>query len=277
MDADAIKKMLDGNVDAITVKLADLSVDQLGALKTAENEGGKRSTLLAAIDKQIEAAGAAKADEDAGEREGAVSANPAALRDPIDTDWLGRLCEGLEDRGLRPQGGENDDRDPVEVALATIDERQRLLDARDAEHRDQVSKLEAKANAKPSGAAKTKAGKVLSIDGKAAPFKLGELTGAKILFVDDEDRTIPAINPLEFSRSAFNPTGNRAVLARDVDFQADMPAAQVMGAFLMAGDKPVAKATLVQPFSVGGGRRARMPKGTLSFAGNSAPAATAKT
>lgn len=96
------------------------------------------------------------------------------------------------------------------------------------------------------------------------------LTGAVVLLFDADDRQIETIRPERFGSSQFRRSGRSTTLDADIEFAPTLEEVEVAGAVLVEfeGDdvaEGFAKATLVQPFAVGGGRNAKLPAGTLTF------------
>lgn len=96
------------------------------------------------------------------------------------------------------------------------------------------------------------------------------LTGAAVVLFDAEDKAIEAIPARRFGSSEFRRSGRSTTLDADIEFAPTLEEVEVAGAVLVEfeGDdvaEGFAKATLVQPFAVGGGRNAKLPAGTLTF------------
>lgn len=96
------------------------------------------------------------------------------------------------------------------------------------------------------------------------------LTGAVVLLFDADEKAIEAIPARRFGSSEFRRSGRSTTLDADIEFAPTLEEVEVAGAVLVefGGDdvsEGFAKATLVQPFAVGGGRNAKLPAGTLTF------------
>lgn len=228
-------ELLSGSVASVTDKLPDLSDAVLAELHDLEEKGGKRTTLLSAIDHEIKRRTTASGDD------GAADCDPEGEAEPVFT--------------------------------------QAEVDAKIAEHRAEydaeLAKLRGELEAARAGAhdgeaaAEAKGGFAPMVFDRDADFARAALTGtSRIVFVGADDRPIGALPVLEFSPRDYEPDGGRVKLKREIEFPREVPETQVAGAFLLDDDDEVSgKAELVQPFGIGAGRAAKLPGGTLSFAG----------
>lgn len=253
-------ELLNGSVESVIEKFADLSDDVLTKLHELEGKGGKRVTLLDAVHR-----------EQARRAEAAAGGSPAS-GGTVGVSDSANLGPNGEDEA--PAGGDvgaaGDAASAQDDAPATFTQEQvdGLLAERDAKHAAELKA--AKAGAK--GAAKAKAeadpaSKLIKLDGTADAPNLIALTGAsKIVFVDADDMTLPKLPEMTFEPSDFDAVGDGVKLKKMIEFPSGLVGSEVSGAFLFGENgKAAGKATLVLPFGVGGGRNTRMAPGTLVF------------
>ncbi|QNQ09255.1 hypothetical protein [Sphingomonas alpina] len=154
---------------------------------------------------------------------------------------------------------------PATYTQKQVDE---MLAQQKLTHDEELNLAVAKAgDGKTPAARKKPVGKPLVIDAKSDNPALVALTGpSKIVFVDDHDVPVDGLPPMTFGATDFTPNGEGVKLDKDVDFPVELPQREITGAFVTTeGGEPVGKAMLVQPFSIGGGRQARLQKGGLAF------------
>lgn len=239
-------ELLSGSVASVADKLPDLSDAVLAELHDLEEKGGKRTTLLSAIDHEIKRRTTASGDD------GAADSDPEGEAEPVFT-------QAEVDAKIAEHRAEHD---------AELAEHR-------AEHDAELAKLRGELEAARAGAhdgeaaAEAKGGFAPMVFDRDADFARAALTGtSRIVFVGADDRPIGALPVLEFSPRDYEPDGGRVKLKREIEFPREVPETQVAGAFLLDDDDEVSgKAELVQPFGIGAGRAAKLPGGTLSFAG----------
>jgi pyruvate/2-oxoglutarate dehydrogenase complex dihydrolipoamide acyltransferase (E2) component len=121
----------------------------------------------------------------------------------------------------------------------------------------------------PKQAAKAKPAKPLAIaDDTGADAALAALKGgSSIVLVDSEDVPIAGLTPLTTLPQSFDKAGGELIYTAAIEIPTHIAGAELAGAFLLdAAGEPVARASLVAAFGVGGGRETKLPPRTLSFA-----------
>ncbi len=250
-----LAELVKGSVDSVTEKLGQLSDGELQSLHKLESDGAKRVTLTDAIHREM------KARSDKAEAEGERAQDEAAV-----AEAEARFTQADIDKAV------------AEAKAGTIpaSEHGRLMTEKDTAHANALAAAKAAAAGKAAPKPKPEPGaKHVTIDAKAEAPGLVALTGAtKVQFVDDRDMSLPKLPVLEFVPAQFAPVGEAVKLTEDVTFPTTLAGAEVAGAFLMDdGGKVVAKASLVTPVKVGGGRNVKLPGGTLMFEKPAAKAA----
>lgn len=240
MEKTKIEDLLKGTVANVTEAVAKLSDADLASVREAEKAGQNRSTLLAVIDGELTER-AEKAKRAAG-NSGAASER---------TYTQAEFDKALDDR----------DRDHA----AALEGKQRELDTatseRDALLAERVRHEEADAAASRLAEASGGAG----FDGYLPR------EGAFVRLIDASGAIVKALPEMPFGPGAFTRKGSTITLATDIDLPAELAASEILGAVLLdeadndAG-AAMAVARLVQPFAIGGGRTAKLPAGTLTFA-----------
>jgi hypothetical protein len=244
-----LNELVGGTVDSIREKFGDLSDTQLAGLTQLEHAGSARSTLLAAIEDETKR----RAEE--AKTDGAAEAAKVP----------GMFTQAQLDEKLNEQLRAHDQKIGTMFTQAQLDD---ALSQQKLQHDEAMKLAVAKATGQKAAAPKRlKVAEPLTIAADAEGPALVVLTGAStIVFVDDEDRPIDTLSPMPFGPSDYAPNGNGVKLQRDVDFPTTLAQREISGAFVTGEDgKPVGKARLVQPFSIGGGRSARLQVGGLSF------------
>jgi hypothetical protein len=124
-----------------------------------------------------------------------------------------------------------------------------------------VAELEANVPAPPRA---NKSAKPIALSTKATAE---EFMGATMIcFTDENDVLIKGLTPLTFASDLFSGDGNGRLLNAAIEFPRDMPGSAVSAIWLITDDgQAVGRAALVSAFSVGGGKAARIPAGSLAF------------
>lgn len=243
-----LTELLAGSVDDAKARLASVATDQLAILHWVETNGQNRTTMLAAIDAESKSRDDAKRYSESEVAEMIGKAGTA----PVGTDELTQQHE-VELGKLRA--------DHADEIKRLGDEHAETLKQRDA----RIAELEGQLQ--PSNAA-VEAGEPIELPAKVAKdFALQALTSeTQVVVVDDRDVAIHGLPPLSFWPPQFEPNGDHVLLTSDIDFPIELPRREISGAFLMVDGKPIARASLVQPFAIGAGRPTKLPGRTLSFA-----------
>lgn len=262
MDDLNLDELLKGSVSTISTKLGALSAANLAALHDKEEAGQKRGTLLEAIHREQ------KAREDkAGETGGEQSGGEQGATDQGGDDTA---------KGAPADGSAIFTQANVDAMLAAQDERHKA--EIDALHADYAARA-AQSSESPfagAGIANTfeRGENAMQADLAALRADRGELfvpiEGVFVVLVDDEGCAIKDLPPLEMAASMFKRSAGNLTLDKKIELPAALPAAEIAGAVLVEDDDDgvddaIARATLVQPFSVGGGRVSELPAGTLAF------------
>lgn len=257
-----LDELVKANVDAITDALPSLTSDQLTQLHDIEAAGRKRTTLMEAIHREQKAR-EDKAGETGGEQSGG-------------------------DQGATDQGGDDAAKGaPADgSAIYTQANVDSMLAAQDERHKAEIDALHADYAARAAQSSESP----FAGAGMANTFERGEdamqadlatlradrgelilsIDGVFVVLVDDEGRAMKDLPPLEMAASMFKRSAGSLTLDKKIELPAALPAAEIAGAVLVEDDDDgvdgaIARATLVQPFSVGGGRVAELPAGTLAF------------
>lgn len=224
-----LAELIGGTVGSIHEKLGVLSLLQLQQLHDLEKGAKGRTTLLDAIHGEQKRREEISRDDPSRKEESTADAPATFTREQVDALLAQRQRQHEADK---------------ELAVAEALERQ---------------------SAKPAADAPVTP---LAVADAVASVALTALTGmTRVVFVDMDSVPIAALPIMSFGSGDYRPNGEGAILQRDIDFPMTLQETQIAGAFMLddAGD-PVGKADLVQPYGVGGGRPARLPAGTLSFA-----------
>jgi hypothetical protein len=252
---DKLTAILNGSVDDAKPQLAGLTREELTELHDGEEASAKRSTMLAAIHSELRSRGEPAADDaGAGAVDGAAQADTsgAAAKVYTQAEWDAR---------------ENAHRDAVAWMFnqSQVDQMLAEQKARDAAEKDRVL---SEAQGNDVAVVDIDVAEPLELNPKAmAPGLFATTTASQIVFVDDQDRPIASIPAMPFEPKDFEPNGGAVTLVREVEFPKELPIADVSGAFLLNDDGDACgKATLVMPFSIGGGRNAKLAKSSLQFA-----------
>lgn len=247
-------ELLSGSVDDVKGKLSAIVTNDLPTMQVLESRGQNRTTLLTAIDAEYKGRPEAKlfSQADVDTRVAEQTEKTAAAQALVD-QRDGQISELTT--------GHN------ELAKSLDDHISQLRSDHASELKlrdDRIAELETAANTKTPKAS----GKPLALPEKAAAnAALAALKGeTSVVLVDDQDVPIADLTPLSYWPPNFEPNGDHALLTSDIEFPVAIPAREVAGAFLLKDGKPIAKASLVQPFGIGAGRAAKLQKRTLSFA-----------
>ncbi|GGO95012.1 hypothetical protein [Stakelama pacifica] len=230
-----LPELLKGNVEAITGKLPEMTDDELAALAGLEKKGDKRVTLQREIEQE------------------------QACRK--------RIADALETR----------DAEVAKDIAATESAHAKALKAKDTTITDLTEQLRGEqfrrtaAEAAVAGPAQTMSLRVadaIELDPDAEAPALYALTEAtQVVLADENGVSFRDLPPLEFHPDAYEPSGDRVKLVKDIVIEPGIPETGICKAFLMAGDKAVGVADLVSRFPGGGGRTAKISAGTFLFTG----------
>lgn len=238
MEKTKIEELLKGTVATVTEALSKLSDGDLAAVRAAEKAGQDRSTLLTVIDGELaeraEKANRAAGNGGTGERTFTQAELDAALADRD-------RAHAAEIQGMQQElGALRVDHDALLTADAVrVEGAAGIVSEAEPAHRQGFAGLVS-------------------------------LEGAFIRFIDDRGDIVTALAPMEFGPGDFTRKGQTITLTKEVELPPDLAASDILGAVLLddKGDEAndaMATARLVQPFSIGGGRAARLPGGTLTF------------
>jgi hypothetical protein len=225
-----VNELVNGTVDSIIEKFGALSIAQLNALHDLEKAQSSRTTLMDAIHREL------------------------------------KTREGSEEGGAT--GGASGESGPATFTQEQVDA---MLAAQAVKH-DQDMKLavaNARKGARPPEPAPVKALTPLKIAADALPGSgsLAALTStSRVVFVDDTDTPLRELPGMTFESADYEPMGSSVTLKREVEFPRELASTEIAAAFLVEGTKPVARAALVKPFAIGGGRSAKLAPSTLQFA-----------
>lgn len=229
MDDFDVDTVLNGTVEDITAKLADMTDEQRKALHDAEKAKGEgaRVTLLDAIHRVDEAA-------------------------------LPPTASGTNPAGGDAAPGDDAAKLKAEAPQAAAPKKSRT--AKDA------AKAAASRDDKARGSAPKDAA-LLSIDSKAGDLMraLEYHEAALVVLADTDGKPIEGWPPLEFPNDAFDRTPAGVVLKEAIDMGINLPRGDVCAAWLSVGGKPMAVARLAVPLPAGGGRKAQFPARSLRF------------
>jgi len=241
-------ELVGGTVASVVEKLPDLSDTELAKLRELEAAGAARATLLAPIDAAI--ADRAKANEKPAEGDGSLP--QMFTQAQVDAQ--------LQARDEQHQTQLDQQRQSFEQLTAQ----------RQAQHEEAIKLAMAKAREqKPASPKKAPVAKPIVLAASGNGPALVALAGSSsIVFADVDDVPILTLPKMAFGPGDYEPAGDRVKLKRDIEFPTVLPETQIASAFIL-DEKGTAsgKAELVMPFGVGGGRSAKLPAGTLSFAG----------
>lgn len=260
--------LLDGTVDSVLAKLADMPLATLTALRALEEGGKTRKSLLAAIDAQI----AALTPETGGGEPAAPSEGDAPQADPEGTFADAPMPE--------PNPDVND------ALMAHLEARQasyeRLLVALQAaghsiDGNTDVHALAAQTIRELTAAVAENTVRALDggSSGAAAPVMLALDPEAKadeaftVVFGDRQGQRIASLGKLTFRAADFaaNLADDSRLLTRAIDFPTEGPAADVASVWLTdASGKAWSMCQLMAVLPVSGGRQASIPAGFLAFA-----------
>lgn len=228
--------LLDGTVESVLEKVGEMPTNVLEQLLELEKGGKTRSTLLSPVEAEL-----AKRAEEGGKAPG-LTGTAAGVTDD-------KVREAAEAAAQASAGEKTFTQADLDAAVAAAEAK---------------FKASAKATAQP----KPKKAKALVIGDKAdAPGLVALTGGSSIVLVDIDDVPIPGLEALATLPTGFQPSGEEVLYTQAIDVPTHVVRTELGGAFLLDdGGTPVAKAQLVAPFAIGGGRTTKLPPRTLSFA-----------
>lgn len=260
--------LLDGTVDSVLAKLADMPLATLTELRALEQGGKTRKSLLAAIDAQI----AALTPETGGGEPAAPSEGEAPQADPEGTFADAPMPEAnpdVNDAFLAHLQARAASYDKLLSALAQA--------GKPVDQNTDVHALAAETIRELTAAVAENTVRALDggSSGAAAPVMLALDPDAKadeaftVVFGDRQGQRIASLGKLTFRAADFaaNLADDSRLLTRAIDFPTEGPAADVASVWLTDPSGAAwSMCQLMAVLPVSGGRQASIPAGFLAFA-----------
>lgn len=248
-----LKELLGDSVTNIKTKLADLSAIELMMLVYFEKdrEGGARSTLLEHLDQELDQ----RAEADGAERQAAIQdmLDTAANKHSSEIDDLKKdFAEQLKNKDEAIIRAEESEKKAEQDRVTLKAERDKALGDLKAQMKSEKT-IEKPQSELP--------------EAFIAKVRDGDFTEAKkVVFIDVNKLSIVELPALSFRDSNFIDRPNRRSLMQPIEFDGRSPSLEIAGAALVDDEGvTVSICTFRVPISVGSGRKAILPKGTLAF------------